>query len=61
MISSTDDRDYEEFQVRSQHKGFRGGWVVAEMALAMVTEMVLCEDTELEAKLSQKDMPCGTG
>lgn len=55
MISSADDRDYEEFQARSQHKVSRGGWAVAEMALAMVTEMVLCEDTVLKAKLSQKD------
>lgn len=55
MISSTDDRDYEEVKVRSQHKGFRGGWVVAEIALATVTEMVLCEDTMLKAKLSNKD------
>lgn len=55
MISSNDDRDYEEVKVRSQHKGFRGGWVVAEIALATVTEMVLCEDTMLKAKLSNKD------
>ena len=54
MISSTDDRDYEEVKVRSQHKGFRGEWVVAEIALAMVTEMVFCEDTMLKAKLSKK-------
>lgn len=33
----------------------RGGWVAAEMALAMVTEMVLCEDTVLKAKLNHKD------
>ena len=55
MISSTDVRDYEEFQVRSQHKVSRGGWVAAEMDLAMVTEMVLCEDTVLKAKLSHTD------
>lgn len=55
MISSTDDRDYEEVKVRSQHKGFRGGWVVAEIALAIVTETIFCEDTMLKAKLSKKD------
>lgn len=51
LISSTDDRRCEDVKVssRDREQG-RGGRVVAEIALAVVAERVLCGDMTLELK-----------